>query len=100
MERGLTKVGAGGGMLIGGLLSLAAIVSTMLIDKKVIHLEVSPLARSLMEQPAIWGVPLSMGLMVGLSLLTRGLVPADVNLKMLRLHAPEELGLSKDYIDL
>ena len=97
--KGLTKVGAGGGMLIGGLLSLSAIVSTMLIDKKVIHLEVSPLARSLMEQPAIWGVPLSIGLMVVLSKLTPGLVPRDVNLKMLRLHAPEELGLSKNYID-
>jgi Na+(H+)/acetate symporter ActP len=97
--RGLTKVGAGGGMLIGGLLALAAIVSTMLIDKKVIHLEVSPLTRSLMEQPAIWGVPLSLGLMVVLSKLTPGLVPKDVNLKMLRLHAPEELGLSKNYIE-
>ncbi len=37
--------------------------------------------------------------MVVLSKLTPGLVPADVNLKMLRLHAPEELGLSKNYID-
>ena len=97
--RGLTKVGAGGGMLIGGLLALVAIVSTMLIDKKVIQWEVSPLARSLMEQPAIWGVPLSLGLMVVLSLLTPRLVPKDVNLKMLRLHAPEELGLSKNYIE-
>ena len=97
--KGLTKVGAGGGMLIGGLLSLAAIVSTMLIDKKVIHLEVSPLVRSLLEQPAIWGVPLSLGVMVLLSKLTPGLVPPDVSLKMLRLHAPEELGLSKNYID-
>jgi cation/acetate symporter len=97
--KGLTKVGAGGGMLIGGLLALSAIVSTMLIDKKVIRLEVSPLIRSLLEQPAIWGVPLSISLMVVLSKLTPGMVPADVNLKMLRLHAPEELGLSKNYID-
>ena len=97
--RGLTKVGAGGGMLAGGLLSLAAIVSTMLIDKKVIALDVSPLTRSLLEQPAIWGVPLSIGVMVGLSLLTPKLVPGDVHLKMLRLHAPEELGLSKNYIE-
>jgi cation/acetate symporter len=97
--KGLTKVGAGGGMLIGGLLALAAIVSTMLIDKKVIQLEFSPLTRSLLEQPAIWGVPLSISLMVVLSKLTPGLIPPDVNLKMLRLHAPEELGLSKNYID-
>ena len=97
--KGLTKFGAGGGMLIGGLLSLASIVSTMLIDKKVLVVSVSPLTRSLLEQPAIWGVPLSMGLMVVLSLLTPWMVPKDVNLKMLRLHAPEELGLSKNYID-
>jgi cation/acetate symporter len=97
--KGLTKVGAGGGMLVGGLLSLGAIVSTMLIDKKVITFEVSPLTRSLLEQPAIWGVPLSIALMVGLSKLTPWLIPADINLKMLRLHAPEELGLSKNYIE-
>ncbi len=96
---GLTKAGAGGGMLVGGLLSLGAIVSSMLLDKRVIVAEVSPLARSLLEQPAIWGVPLSLAIMVGLSLATRRMVPADVSLKMLRLHAPEELGLSKNYID-
>ena len=95
---GLTKIGAGAGMLIGGLLSLAAIITSMLLDKKVITAEVSPLVRSLLEQPAVWGVPLSLGLMVGVSLLTARMVPADVHLKMLRLHAPEELGLSRDYI--
>ena len=30
---------------------------------------------------------------------TKGSVPADVGLKMLRLHAPEESGLSKNYIE-
>ncbi|WP_435017569.1 cation acetate symporter [Tundrisphaera sp. TA3] len=96
--KGLTKIGAGAGMLVGGAASVGSIVASMLLDKKVLTLEVSPLIRSLMEQPAIWGVPLSLGLMIGLSLLTPRLVPADVHLKMLRLHAPEELGLSKDYI--
>ena len=95
----LTVVGAAGGMLTGGALALGAIVTSMLLDKKVIALEISPLLRSLLEQPAIWGVPLSVGLMVVLSLLTPRLVPADIHLKMLRLHAPEELGLSKNYID-
>ncbi len=96
---GLTKAGAGAGMLVGGSLSLAAIVASMLLDKKLIALEVSPLARSLLEQPAIWGVPLSLGLMAGVSLATKRLIPADIHTKMLRLHAPEELGLSKNYID-
>ncbi|HSI72852.1 MAG TPA: cation acetate symporter, partial [Fimbriimonas sp.] len=62
--RGLTKYGAAAGMLIGGLLSLTAIVCSMLLDKSVVKWQVSPLTRSLMEQPAIWGVPLSIALMV------------------------------------
>ena len=97
--RGLTAKGAAAGMLIGGLASLAAIVTTMLIDKKFISLEVSPLVRSLMEQPAIWGVPLSISLMVFVSKATAKAVPHDVDTMMLRLHAPEELGHSKNYIN-
>jgi cation/acetate symporter len=33
------------------------------------------------------------------SKLTASRIPPDVNLKMLRLHAPEEMGVSKDYIE-
>src|SRR5439155_1293932 len=58
--RGLTKYGAAVVMLSGGLLSLAAIITSMLLEKKVLALDVSPLMRSLLEQPAIWGVPLSL----------------------------------------
>lgn len=96
--RGLTAKGAATGMLVGGLASLAAIVTTMLIDKKYVTLEVSPLMRSLMEQPAIWGVPLSLTLMILVSKATAKQIPHDVDWKMLRLHAPEELGHSEDYI--
>ncbi len=96
--RGLTAQGAATGMLLGGLLSLSAIVSSMLLDKKVLTWDLPPLVRGLMEQPAIWGVPLSIATMVVVSLATRSKVPSDVDLKMLRLHAPEELGVSKDYI--
>lgn len=97
--RGLTAKGAGVGMVGGGLASLAAIVTTMLIDKKVISLELSPLMRSLAEQPAIWGVPLSILLMVFISKATSKEVPEDVDTIMLRLHAPESMGLSKNYIE-
>ncbi len=97
--RGLTAKGAATGMLIGGLTSLIAIVTTMLIDKKYVSLELSPLVRSLMEQPAIWGVPLSILLMIVVSKLNSKQVPPDVDWMMLRLHAPEELGHSKDYIE-
>ncbi|MEY3763979.1 MAG: hypothetical protein RLZ42_639, partial [Armatimonadota bacterium] len=50
------------------------------------------------EQPAIWTVPLSLLVMYVVSLVTRGSIPKDVDEKMLRLHAPEGLGYSKDYI--
>ena len=95
----LTVVGAASGMLGGGLLALGAIVTSMLLDKKILTFATTPLVRSLLEQPAIWGVPLSLALMVVGSLLTPRLVPRDISLKMLRLHAPEELGLSKNYIE-
>jgi cation/acetate symporter len=96
--RGLTRHGATAGMLIGGLLSFAAIVCSMLIDKKILHAEVSPIVRTLMEQPAIWGVPLSLITMFVVSMATKSSLPGDVETKMMRLHAPEELGLSRNYI--
>lgn len=97
--RGLTKTGAATGMLLGGTLSLIAIVSSMLLDKKVLTWELSPLTRSLMEQPAIWGVPFSLLTMFVVSKLTSKTIPADIDLKMLRLHAPEELGVSQNYVE-
>jgi Na+(H+)/acetate symporter ActP len=97
--RGLTKFGAAAGMLTGGLLSLLAIVTHMLLDKKVLAWEFSPVVRTLLEQPAIWGVPLALTTMYFISKLTSNQLPRDVNLKMLRLHAPEELGLSRNYIE-
>lgn len=97
--RGLTRHGAAAGMLTGGLLSLTAIVCSMALDKKWLVWEVSPQIRTLMEQPAIWGVPVAIGVMVIVSLATAAHVPQDIAMKMLRLHAPEELGVSKNYID-
>lgn len=96
--RGLTAKGAATGMLVGGLASLGAIVSTMLIDKKLLAWTPDPIVRTLMEQPAIWGVPLALLLMWAVSNATSREIPKDVDTLMLRLHAPEELGLSKDYI--
>jgi Na+(H+)/acetate symporter ActP len=57
-----------------------------------------PLLRTLAEQPAIWGLPLAIILMVVVSLVTRARIPADVRMKMLVLHAPESLGLKQEYI--
>jgi len=97
--RGLTKYGAAVGMLIGGFLSLGTIVCSMLLDKKVLTWELPNLVRALMEQPAIWAVPLSILLMVVVSKMTAKSIPPDVTMKMIRLHAPEEMGISENYIE-
>ncbi len=112
--RGMTMVGAATGMLTGGLCALvsAAIVnaSTLALDKGPMGKIFSgfadindfwianPLLRILAEQPAIWSVPLSIGLMIVVSKATSKTIPADVRMKMLVLHAPEALGLKQEYI--
>ena len=57
-----------------------------------------PLLRILCEQPAIWTVPLAIGLMIVVSKATAAQVPGDIRMKMLVLHAPEKLGLKQEYI--
>jgi Na+(H+)/acetate symporter ActP len=112
--RGMTMKGAATGMLTGGLCALIAAaatnVSNLSLDKgpmgKVFagfaplnHFWAAhPLLRILCEQPAIWTVPLAIGLMVIVSKATRASVPADIRMKMLVLHAPEALGLKQEYI--
>ncbi len=100
--RGMTMKGAAAGMLIGGCLAVLAISLTSFSDLKWIDLvgfwTAHPLARILCEQPAIWAVPLAIGVMIVVSKLTSREVPADIRLKMLVLHAPERLGLKQEYI--
>jgi cation/acetate symporter len=100
--RGLTMKGAATGMLAGGMLALGGISLTSFSDLGWLKLGTfwveHPLLRILCEQPAIWAVPLAIGLMVIVSKLTRKSVPPDVRMKMLVLHAPEKLGLKQEYI--
>jgi Na+(H+)/acetate symporter ActP len=100
--RGMTVTGAATGMLSGGLLALTGISLTSFSDLKLVDLSVfwaaHPLVRILCEQPAIWAVPLAIGLMIVVSRLTRRQVPPDSRMKMLVLHAPEKLGLKQEYI--
>jgi cation/acetate symporter len=111
---GMTMKGAAAGMLTGGLLALTGITLTSLSD---LSLQASvknhtpnalqglenfwihhPTVRILSEQPAIWTVPLAIVLMLLVSKLTRREVPSDIRMKMLVLHAPEQLGLKQEYI--
>ena len=100
--RGMTMTGAATGMLGGGLAALACTTVINLSDLKIVNLagywKANPLARILCEQPAIWTVPLAIGLMIVVSKLTAAKVPGDIRMKMLVLHAPEKLGLKQEYI--
>jgi Na+(H+)/acetate symporter ActP len=112
--RGMTMKGAATGMLTGGLCALVAAAltnfSTLALDKGPMGKVFSgfaplnafwaqhPLLRILCEQPAIWTVPLAIGLMIVVSRATAAQVPGDIRMKMLVLHAPEKLGLKQEYI--
>jgi cation/acetate symporter len=100
--RGMTMQGAATGMLGGGLAALACTTIINLSDLKKVDLaafwKANPLLRILCEQPAIWTVPLAIGLMIVVSKLTAAKVPDDIRMKMLVLHAPEKLGLKQEYI--
>ncbi len=101
--RGMTMKGAATGMLGGGLAALACTTVINLSDLKMVDLTAfwvaHPLIRILCEQPAIWTVPLAILLMIVVSKATREQVPGDIRMKMLVLHAPEKLGLKKEYIE-
>jgi len=112
--RGMTMKGAATGMLTGGLCALVAAaltnLATLALDKgpmgKVFasfkglndFWAAHPLLRILCEQPAIWTVPLAITLMIVISKATAASAPANVRMKMLVLHAPEQLGLKQEYI--
>ena len=102
---GLTKVGAAAGMLTGGLLASTAIIATMImgdsgaaIGSGGVVRGIDPLVATLLAQPAIWSVPLSFAVMVVVSRFSQPARPEEINQVMLRLHAPEALGLRTDYI--
>jgi len=112
--RGMTMKGAAIGMLTGGILALLAAAltnaSNLALDKGPMGKLFAPFAplnefwahhpllRILCEQPAIWTVPLAIGLMIVVSKATSKDIPKDIRMKMLVLHAPEALGLKNEYI--
>ena len=87
--RGLTAPGAATGLVVGGALAAAAVLATFT------GLADGGWPASLLAQPAAWTVPVTFAVMVGVSLATRDRIPADVGRTMLRLHAPESLGLDR-----
>ena len=87
--RRLTDVGAVAGMLVGGGLSGAAVVLTLLdVDR-------TGWPGALISQPAAWTVPTAFATMVVASLLTPSRVPVHVSRTMVRLHTPEAVALDR-----
>ncbi|SDP08299.1 cation acetate symporter [Lentzea jiangxiensis] len=83
----ITTVGAIAGMLAGGLPALTAGLVTMFTDTGDAWYEI------LLSRPAAWTAPLGFAVMYVVSLLTQRHVPSGVQRTMVKLHAPENLGL-------
>jgi Na+(H+)/acetate symporter ActP len=91
--RGLTAAGAGAGVLVGGALCVASIVIAMTGPVPPGWIGV------LLLRPAALTVPLAFAVMVVGSRLSRSRIPPGADAALLRLHAPERLGLSPDRLD-
>lgn len=87
--RGLTDRGALAGIVVGGVLSLGAAVATLF------GVRLPGTLGILLAQPAAVSVPLAVLTMVAVSRATASRVPAGVGRTLLRLHAPERLGLGE-----
>ncbi|MFI6093992.1 cation acetate symporter [Lentzea sp. NPDC051213] len=83
----ITTIGAVAGMLAGGVPALTAGLVTMFTETNDSWYNV------LLSRPAAWTVPLGFTVMYVVSLLTQRHVPPGVQQTMVKLHAPENLGL-------
>jgi Na+(H+)/acetate symporter ActP len=85
----LTDTGAVAGLLVGGLLSGAAVVRTFLTDGD------GTWTSALLSQPAALSVPAAFATMIGVSLLTSGRQSPHVTTFMVRLHTPEAVAVDR-----
>lgn len=85
--RGLTLPGAVAGLITGALVAdLSLLCSALVAD---------PAARTMLERPALFTVPLAFAVFILVSKLTAGQVPPDVARTMSRMHLPERLSLHR-----
>lgn len=89
--QGLTDRGAVAGVLVGGVLSVGA--ATVALT----GLATEDGLGALLYRPAIVSAPAAFLTMIVVSLLTASRRPADAEQLLLRLHAPERLGLSRSH---
>ncbi len=90
--RRLTDIGAVVGLLVGGGLAVLAVLTTLS------GVTAGGAFGVLLDQPAVVTVPLTFVTMIVVSWLTRRRVPGNVSQILLRLHAPERLGLGPDRV--
>jgi Na+(H+)/acetate symporter ActP len=90
--RGLTAPGAIAGVLVGGILSTAAVLGSLFVPLP------GGLVEMLVHRPALVTVPAAFLTMVIVSWATRARISREVDDVLLRLHAPERLGLTHDRV--
>lgn len=91
--RGLTAAGAIAGLVIGGGTCTSAVVAALA------GYHAPGLAGPLLAQPAAWTMPLSLAVMIGVSLATKRHRPAGVMRVMVRLHTPERVDVDRGSFD-
>jgi Na+(H+)/acetate symporter ActP len=91
-HRGLTGTGVVAGMACALVTTAAAALYTAVLSSGAATSS-GDFVAALARQPALWTVPLSLAVTALASRATRHHIPADVDTLMLRLHAPEALGL-------
>ncbi len=89
--RGLSARGAIAGLVVGAGLATGSVGLTLFGPN------LTGWTRIALAQPASWTIPIAFATMVGVSKLTPHTRPKDVPGMMLTMHAPEALGLSRNY---
>ena len=89
--RGLTAVGAGCGLVVGGLLSGSAV--TLAVTGAIDEDALGGWPAVMIGYPAAVSVPLAFATMILVSMLTRASAPAEIAQIFARMHVPERLGM-------
>ena len=91
--RGLTDAGAAAGLLVGGGLATAAVLTTIAAHPY------TGWFGALLAEPAALTVPIAFAVMIGVSRATRVRITPRINAVMVMMHAPESLQLPRSAPD-
>jgi len=89
--RRMSTAGAAAGLIVGGVTSLGAVLVNYLSDSR------GGWFAALAGNPAAWTMPLAIGTIIVVSLLTPERIPRGVARSMVRLHTPESVALDRSY---